>query len=112
MTPVEQDARAVEEAHSEHTHPTARFYVIVGVILTVITAMEVAVFYIQALHGVLVPLLVTLSATKFAMVVGFYMHLRFDDKLFTSVFVAPLVLGITVVISLIILFHVLPYVNI
>ncbi len=111
MTPTEQQARHDEVAHDQRTHPSAKFYVIVGVILTVITAMEVAVFYIQALHVVLVPLLVSLSAIKFTMVVMFYMHLRFDSKVFSSVFVAPLVLGITVVVSLIMLFRVLPYIT-
>ncbi len=109
MTAAEHDARAMEEAHSAHAHPSARFYVIVGAILTAITAVEVAVFYISALHSVMVPILVTLSAVKFTMVVMFYMHLRFDHNLFSGVFVAPLILGITIVVSLILLFRVLPY---
>lgn len=98
-----------EIAHDVHTHPGAWTYVTIGAILTIITAVEVAVFYIQALHPVMVPLLLTLSAAKFILVVMFYMHLKFDSRVFAGVFVAPLLLATTVVISLIILFKVLPY---
>jgi cytochrome c oxidase subunit 4 len=80
----------------------------VGVILTVITAAEVAVFYIPALGGVLVPLLLVLSTGKFALVVMFYMHLRFDSPIFSGVFVAPLILAVFVIVALIVLFHVFP----
>lgn len=90
-------------------HPTWRFYVVIGLILTVITAAEVAVFYIPALRGVLVPILLVLSTGKFALVVMFYMHLRFDNPIFSGVFVAPLSLAILVVVALIILFHVFPH---
>lgn len=91
-----------------HDHPTWRFYVLIGVILTVITAAEVAVFYIPALRSVLVPILLVLSGTKFALVVMFYMHLKYDSWVFSGVFVAPLTLAVFVVIALILLFHVLP----
>jgi cytochrome c oxidase subunit 4 len=98
--------------HSEDTtagHPKWRFYVMIGVILTVITAAEVAVFYIPALRGVLVPLLLVLSTGKFALVVMFFMHLRFDSPIFSAVFVAPLILAVFVIVGLIILFHVVPH---
>jgi cytochrome c oxidase subunit IV len=106
---MEAHAGTLEVTPKEHAHPGPKFYVMVGVILTAVTAVEVAVYYIAALHSVMVPILVMLSATKFAMVVMFYMHLRFDARLFSGVFVAPLILGLTVVVSLIILFRVLPY---
>lgn len=97
-------------AGTEHAdHPTWKFYVMIGLILTIITAVEVAVFYIPALRGVLVPILLVLSAGKFALVVMFYMHLRFDSPIFSGVFVAPLSLAIVVVVALIILFHVFPH---
>lgn len=97
-------------AHEDHTsgHPTWRTYVVVGFILTAITAIEVALFYIPSLANVLVPSLLVLSALKFAIVVLFYMHLKFDDKLFGRVFFAPLFLAALVVIGMIILFKVLP----
>ena len=101
-------------AHEDHTsgHPTWRTYVVVGFILTAITAIEVAIFYIPSLSKVLVPSLLALSALKFAIVVLFYMHLKFDDKLFGRVFFAPLFLGALVVIGMIILFKWLPGIDI
>jgi cytochrome c oxidase subunit 4 len=94
---------------AQHEHPTWRLYLTIGTVLTVITAAEIAVFYIPALRPVLVPILLVLSGTKFALVVMFYMHLRFDHRLFSGVFVAPLALAILVVIALVILFHVIPH---
>lgn len=91
-----------------HDHPSWQFYVLIGTVLTVITAAEVAVFYIPALRSVLVPILLVLSGVKFALVVMFYMHLRYDSWIFSGVFVAPLTLAVFVVVALILLFHVLP----
>lgn len=97
-----------ELQHEAHAHPGPKTYVMVALVLSIITALEVAVFYIPALSPVLVPILLILSAGKFILVVAFYMHLKFDSRLFSGVFVAPLVLAMLVVISLIILFKVLP----
>ncbi len=57
-------------------HASIRTYVTVAVILTVVTALEFAVIYIRALTPILVPLLIVMSAGKFALVVLFFMHLR------------------------------------
>lgn len=102
------DSVAQEVAHDAHAHPTWKTYVAVGAILTFITAIEVAIFYIPAMHVVLVPTLLVLSALKFFIVVLFYMHLKFDSKIFGRVFFAPLVLAVLVVVGMVILFHVLP----
>lgn len=102
------DSTAQELAHDVHTHPTWKTYVVVGAILTFITAIEVAIFYIPAMHKVIVPTLLILSALKFFIVVLFYMHLKFDSKIFGRVFFAPLFLATLVVLGMIILFKVLP----
>lgn len=94
--------------HEVHSHPGAMTYVMVAVVLTVLTALEVAVFYIPALEVAILPILLTLTTGKFVLVVMFYMHLKMDNKLFTWVFVAPLALAMFLVIALVILFRVLP----
>jgi cytochrome c oxidase subunit 4 len=99
-------ASVQQESHGSHA--TVGTYVLIGVILTVITAVEVAVFYIPALASVLVPILIVLSATKFVIVVLFYMHLRYDHPLFRRVFFGPLMLALFVVVGLILLFKYLP----
>lgn len=99
------------ETHAEehkHAHPTWKTYVMIGVVLTVITAVEVAIFYIPALASVLVPILLALSGAKFFIVVFYYMHLKSDDPVFRRVFFSPMVLALVVVIGLIILFKIIP----
>lgn len=100
--------RTDEAEHEEHAHPGWKTYTLIAAILTVITAAEVAVFYIPALEAVLVPILLVLSAGKFVLVVMFYMHLKFDSRIFTSVFGAPLLLAILLVLSMWLLFKFLP----
>ena len=96
------------QQHEEHEHPGYMTYLVVAAVLTVITALEVAIFYIPALSGVIVPLLLTLSAGKFILVVMFYMHLKMDSRIFSGVFVAPMLLAVFLVVALIVLFNVLP----
>src|SRR6266576_1465266 len=76
----------------EHAHPTVDVYLRVAAALVILTVLEVGVFYVPAFHGVLVPVLLVLSAAKFALVIMFYMHLKADNKFFTFLFGAPLLL--------------------
>jgi cytochrome c oxidase subunit 4 len=76
-----------------HEHASIRTYLIVAGILTVVTALEFGVIYVRRLAPILVPLLLTLSIGKFALVVMFFMHLRYDSRVLTFLFVAPLVLA-------------------
>jgi cytochrome c oxidase subunit 4 len=92
--------------HAPEAHASTRTYLVIAAILTVITIVEVGVFYIPALHAILPPTLLILSAAKFALVVGFYMHLRYDHNLFRAVFMAPLVIAVSVIVGLLFLFRV------
>ena len=67
-------------------HPTAAVYVQVGTILGVITAIEVAIYYVNLANGLLLGILLVLSAMKFVMVALWFMHLRFDNRMFTVLF--------------------------
>jgi cytochrome c oxidase subunit 4 len=96
-------------SHGEHGgHATPGFYWAIGGVLTVITAVEVAIFYVPFLEPVLVPLLLVLSAAKFILVVMFFMHLKYDSGIFSGVFLAGFVLAAFMTVALIILYHVLP----
>jgi cytochrome c oxidase subunit 4 len=95
------------DAHAaEHAHPTWKTYKWVALILFVITVVEVWVYYIPAsvASRAFVPTLLILSAAKFIIVVAFYMHLKYDAKLFRALFVFPLIIGITVIVALLFLF--------
>ena len=96
------------QAHerTEHEHPSNRVYVMVAIILAVVTAVEVMVFYVEALRPVLVPILLVLSAAKFTLVVGFFMHLKFDASLYRSLFVGPLIIAIAIMLAMFLLFGV------
>ena len=77
----------------EHAHPTAALYFKVGLVLFVLTALEVGLYEITygehagslgpTIKPFFVPLLLLLSAAKFALVAMFYMHLKFDHRLFS-----------------------------
>ncbi len=100
-----QDTHPVEQAHAaEVGHASLRTYVIIGVILTVVTAIEVAISYIPALGSVMVPLLLALSFAKFMMVVLFYMHLKFDSRIFARLFYGLALLA-TLLVSGLLLFY-------
>jgi cytochrome c oxidase subunit IV len=92
----------------EHGHASVGQYYIIGFVLAVLTGIEVAVFYIPTLGPALVPILLTLTTGKFALVVMFFMHLRNDSKVFSGLFLAGLLLAVFMIVSLIVLFHYLP----
>ena len=88
-------------APGQHSHPSAKEYVGIAVVLTIITAIEVAVFYVPALHPFLAPILLVLSALKFGIVAMWYMHLKFDSRLYSWVFVVPMVFAAAIILALI-----------
>jgi cytochrome c oxidase subunit 4 len=101
-TNADVDVHAMGEVHE---HPTWRQYKWVALILTVITAIEVWVYYTPFKNSPLfVPVLLLMSAVKFAIVVLYYMHLKYDHKLFKALFTGPLIIAMATLISLLFLF--------
>lgn len=99
------NATTAQIPHSDHAHPTLDFYVKIAIALAIITAIEVAIYYIPALEGVLVPLLLALSLVKFVAVVAYFMHLKFDSRMLTFVFTASMVVSIIMFIALAVIMH-------
>jgi cytochrome c oxidase subunit 4 len=97
-----------EEGGVEHSHdhPSELQYVYVAIFLAVITGAEVAVYYARSLGSLLVLILVVLSVVKFSTVVLWFMHLRFDSRLFRRLFVTGLVLALCVYTIVLTTFHV------
>jgi cytochrome c oxidase subunit IV len=93
-------------AHDAHAHPTWKQYKWVALILTLITVAEVWVYYIPSFTRtkLFVPSLLIMSAVKFAIVVMFYMHLKYDSRLFRALFTGPLIIAVITLISLLFLF--------
>lgn len=86
-------------------HPTPFTYFKVAMTLSIITAVEVGIFYIENLGKGIIPILVVLSAAKFALVAMFYMHLRYDSQIFTGLFVGGIALAISVTLAILGLFQ-------
>jgi cytochrome c oxidase subunit 4 len=67
-------------------HPTPKMYWIIALTLAVVTAVEIGIAYVEQLSGIVAPMLIALGAVKFAVVVGFFMHLKFEKPLMKSLF--------------------------
>ena len=80
-----------------HKHPTDLQYVKIAALLAVITAAEVSsYFWKDASTGALVAVLFPMMIAKFAIVTGYFMHLRYDNPLFRRVFIFGLTLSTAV----------------
>lgn len=107
-TAPQSDARHM--AHDEHAHPTPKLYIQIAVVLTIITIVEVILLYlpdwgIPVSGTVLVILFAGLSVAKFLIVVGYYMHLKFDPPFFRRMFGFALFVALSVATAFIALFH-------
>ncbi len=92
----------------ERPHPAPVEYVKIAIILAIVTALEVAIIYTPARKtpGLVVPVLLVLSGLKFALVALWFMHLKFDSRLFSSLFFGGLALIGAILIALLALFRV------
>ncbi len=88
------------EPHAPEAHATVGTYLKVAAVLGAVTALEVAVIYVRRLAPIVVPLLLVMSAAKFALVVLFFMHLRYDSRSLVSLFVAPLAIAVGLAVAL------------
>lgn len=75
-----------DAAATEHHHPGPRTYWTIALVLAIATAIEVAVAYIDALEPILVPTLIVFGALKFGIVIGYFMHLKFDPRVYRRLF--------------------------
>ena len=98
--------RVEAPAGAVHEHPSWPIYWKVATILTVITVAEVWRYYLPSFRDTpyFVPTLLILSAVKFAIVVMFYMHLKYDHKLFRALFTGPLLVAMVTIVALLFLF--------
>jgi cytochrome c oxidase subunit 4 len=98
--PTASTAAHHAEADEGHAHgATDKQYIIVAVCLAAITALEVYSSYADWLGKAFVPLLLVMMAIKFWTVAAFFMHLRFDNRIFTWLFYAGLFLAVGVYVA-------------
>jgi cytochrome c oxidase subunit 4 len=101
------DAEVERHADSHTGHPSSREYVRIFFILAAITGIEVAIYYVrEEMGGWFLPVLFALMISKFAIVVLWYMHLKFDDRRFSRFFVMGLAGAATLYLVVLISFRV------
>jgi caa(3)-type oxidase subunit IV len=97
-----------ERSRSETTHAQAHAskgtYWLIALILGIFTLLEVAVFYVPLLRTAIVPVLLTLSTAKFALVAMFFMHLKFDKPILTTLFAGGIVVATVIILAMMLLF--------
>jgi len=74
---------------AQRAHPTPRQYVAIAGVLVVLTAIEVSLFYLD-IGGFNTFALIVLMLLKFAIVVAFYMHLRYESGFLNRLFIMGL----------------------
>jgi cytochrome c oxidase subunit 4 len=110
MTTTETEAHPTETADVEHAahekhHPSDGDYIKVAIILAVITAAEVATYFWKDIFGsepstaALVLTLFPMMIAKFLIVIGWFMHLRFDNPIYRRLFLFGLLLAIAVFVA-------------
>ncbi|HUF96545.1 MAG TPA: cytochrome C oxidase subunit IV family protein [Ilumatobacter sp.] len=95
-------AQVAHDDHADHDdHGLSDLgYVKVAIFLAAITAIEVALSYmVDDLGALFLPLLLGLMLLKFFMVVLYFMHLKFDNKLFSLLFYIGLGLAVGVYLA-------------
>ena len=96
---VASGEHTVDHAHEDHPgeHWSDLKFTYLAIGLAVITAIEVALSYmVDDLGPVFLPLLIALMLIKFFSVVSYFMHLKFDNRLFSLMFYLGLFLAVGV----------------
>ena len=101
------EAHAPSTAQPAHGggHATLKTYIQVALVLAIITAVEVATLYVPGIpDGLLVVSVLVMSVIKFVVVVGFFMHLKYDGAIMRAMFIGPLILSILIILAIMALF--------
>lgn len=92
-------AQAQSPKAESHAHPSARTFVIVGVVLAVITAIEFLILYLKGFQSFVLVTLALLSVLKFYLVAAYFMHLRFDARVLSGIFAVGVTLATLITIA-------------
>jgi cytochrome c oxidase subunit IV len=86
-------------------HPSPKEYVRIAIVLGVVTAMEVGIYYAQISRALLIPALLIFAGIKFVLVVLWYMHLRFDSRTYARFFMIGLAGAVTLYLVVLLTFR-------
>ena len=111
MTTTENADHGQEMGHAEagphdesHAHKPNSFYINVAIALAIVTGVEVGLYYLD-LGKLFLPTLLILMAVKFVTVVSLFMHLKFDNKIFSWLFYSGLFLAVFVYLAALMTFR-------
>jgi cytochrome c oxidase subunit 4 len=80
-------------------HPSDWQYIKIAIVLAILTALEVFTYF-ESVHNLgrnaLIVLLMIMMITKIVLVMAWFMHLKFDSRTFTRMFVAGVLLACAV----------------
>ncbi len=87
--------------HTTHDHPSDWSYVKIALALAAITALEVFTYFRSVLDWgpALVPALLFMMVVKFYLVATWFMHLKFDNPIFSKMFTGGLSLAVGVYLA-------------
>jgi cytochrome c oxidase subunit 4 len=89
---------STETKSQDHEHGMSDAgYIKIALILAAITALEVSTYYVD-FGPLFMPSLMIMMVVKFVMVVSYFMHLKFDSKIFSFLFYTGLGLALFVYI--------------
>jgi cytochrome c oxidase subunit 4 len=104
-TVTDNTEHAAEHADDAHEHGLSdRQYVYVALILAALTVVEVSTYYVD-FGPLFIPTLLVLMVIKFFIVVSYFMHLKFDNSIFSWMFYGGLFLAIGVYVAALATFH-------
>ena len=95
------EAPATAEHDEVHDHPSDLKYIKIALILAALTLIEVLTYTFGMEGAALMAVIFPIMIVKFVVVAGYFMHLKFDSKVFTTMFVAGL--GFAVVVYVVML---------
>ena len=87
-----------EQTTTEQHGMSTAGYVRIALILAAITALEVSTYYVD-FGPFFMPALMIMMVAKFFVVASYFMHLKFDNKIFSWMFYAGLFLAIGVYVA-------------
>lgn len=103
--PAYPPSQPIHEGGHGHKEPSDKQYIGIAIFLAVLTALEIMSTEIGPDGSWLVPTLIVLMVVKFWVVASFFMHLRFDNRLFTFMFYLGLGFAVVLYSAVLATFH-------
>src|SRR2546427_604355 len=87
----------VREGFTVRSSPAgSAFFILTSFHGALATAIEISLYYLKMPHGLFIGLLLFFMIIKFSLVVAYFMHLKFDARIFRRLMVTGLSLAIAV----------------